>query len=202
MSGYLLRYSPGGGVCNLGANIKNVGPPGPPGPAGPRGATGVNGSGSSVGPSGAVQFSNGNGLFLGSGGLIFDGSSNGTTGNLFLRGNLIPPVDNVYTLGTSGNRWNHLYVGPNSITIGDIEISTDNEQITFTNTSQVSNGTSVTLSTITGGITTENAQGQTGSASQVGPTGPTGPVTSYIFDGGNAGSSYIIGPAFDCGSSV
>jgi hypothetical protein len=31
--------------------------------------------------------------------------------------------------------------------------------------------------------------------------GPTGPVTSYIFDGGNAQSSYIVGPAFDCGSA-
>jgi hypothetical protein len=31
--------------------------------------------------------------------------------------------------------------------------------------------------------------------------GPTGPVSSYIFDGGNAQSSYIVGPAFDCGSA-
>jgi len=42
-----------------------------------------------------------------------------------------------------------------------------------------------------------------GSGSGVtGPTGPTGPVTSYIFDGGTAGSVYTLGPAFDCGSST
>ena len=40
---------------------------------------------------------------------------------------------------------------------------------------------------------------------QPGPTGtqgPTGPVTAYIFDGGNAQSSYFLGPAFDCGSAI
>lgn len=44
--------------------------------------------------------------------------------------------------------------------------------------------------------------GPTGTTGTTGPTGPTGPVTSYIFDGGTAGSSYIVGPAFDCGSSI
>jgi hypothetical protein len=42
------------------------------------------------------------------------------------------------------------------------------------------------------------ATGPTGAAG-TGPTGPTGPVTSYIFDGGNAASNYVVGPAFDCG---
>lgn len=78
MSGYLLRYKPGVGTCNIGVNYKNAGPPGPPGPTGPSGGGG------------------------------------GTTG----------------------------------------------------------------------------------------PTGPMGPVTSYIFDGGTAGSLYTLGPAFDCGSST
>ena len=33
-----------------------------------------------------------------------------------------------------------------------------------------------------------------------GPTGPTGPVAPAIgFDGGNAGSTYPLGPVFDCG---
>jgi len=44
--------------------------------------------------------------------------------------------------------------------------------------------------------------GVTGATGSNGATGPTGPVTSYIFDGGTAGSSYILGPAFDCGSST
>jgi hypothetical protein len=83
MSGYLLRYTPGGGTCNIGVNYKNIGPPGPVGPPGPTGPPG-------------------------------SGSGSGVTG----------------------------------------------------------------------------------------PTGPTGPVTSYIFDGGTAGSVYTLGPAFDCGSST
>lgn len=45
--------------------------------------------------------------------------------------------------------------------------------------------------------------GDTGATgpSETGPTGPTGPVTSYIFDGGNAASTYAVGPAFDCGNA-
>jgi hypothetical protein len=35
---------------------------------------------------------------------------------------------------------------------------------------------------------------------ETGPTGPTGPMAPAIgFDGGNAASSYPIGPVFDCG---
>ena len=34
-----------------------------------------------------------------------------------------------------------------------------------------------------------------------GPTGPPGPVTPYIFDGGDASSTYSVGPAFDCGNA-
>ena len=46
-------------------------------------------------------------------------------------------------------------------------------------------------------------RGPQGAAGGLGPqpTGPTGPVVSYIFDGGNAASSYILGPAFDCGNA-
>ena len=48
-------------------------------------------------------------------------------------------------------------------------------------------------------------QGPTGANSTVpgptGPQGPTGPVSSYIFDGGDATSTYVYGPAFDCGTA-
>lgn len=40
-----------------------------------------------------------------------------------------------------------------------------------------------------------------GGGGGTGPTGPTGAVSSYIFDGGDASSSYLIGPAFDCGNA-
>ena len=51
----------------------------------------------------------------------------------------------------------------------------------------------------------QGATGPNGSNGATGPqgvTGVTGPVTSYIFDGGNAQSSYLLGPAFDCGSAI
>ena len=34
-----------------------------------------------------------------------------------------------------------------------------------------------------------------------GGVGPPGPITPYIFDGGNASSTYYVGPAFDCGNA-
>jgi hypothetical protein len=54
----------------------------------------------------------------------------------------------------------------------------------------------------TGATGLQGATGATGQRGATGVTGPTGPTTSYIFDGGTAGSSYIIGPAFDCGRSI
>ena len=41
-------------------------------------------------------------------------------------------------------------------------------------------------------------------AGPVGPTGPTGPTlyTAIIFDGGDSASTYPLGPAFDCGTSI
>ena len=39
----LIRYTPGGNVCNLGVQYKNPGPPGTAGPAGVDGATGATG---------------------------------------------------------------------------------------------------------------------------------------------------------------
>ena len=37
--------------------------------------------------------------------------------------NLLPSVDDLYTLGTPSKRWNHLYVGEGSITIGTVTLS-------------------------------------------------------------------------------
>jgi hypothetical protein len=47
------------------------------------------------------------------------------------------------------------------------------------------------------GTGTDSGTGYTG------PTGPTGSVLIYstIFDGGNASTNYILGPAFNCGSA-
>jgi len=46
--------------------------------------------------------------------------------------------------------------------------------------------------------------GTTGTTGPTGPTGPTGEVvySATVFDGGSASSTYPLGPAFDCGTSV
>jgi len=64
------------------------------------------------------------------------------------------------------------------------------------------------------GVNLNGATGQTGpngggtgptgpSGGGTGPTGPTGSVLIYstVFDGGNASTNYIIGPAFNCGGA-
>ena len=52
------------------------------------------------------------------------------------------------------------------------------------------------------GITgSQGIQGSTGPTGPQGIQGSTGPITTYIFDGGNSLISYVLGPAFDCGTS-
>ena len=63
--------------------------------------------------------------------------------------------------------------------------------------------TGVTGATGTNGLDgVTGVTGATGTNGVAGPTGPTGNTTAYIFDGGNSSSSYFLGPAFDCGSSI
>jgi hypothetical protein len=46
--------------------------------------------------------------------------------------NIAPNVDNILTLGTPSNRWNHVYVGPGSITIGSLTITDDSGALSVT----------------------------------------------------------------------
>jgi hypothetical protein len=63
---------------------------------------------------------------------------------------IIPVDDNVQTLGTSSKRWNHVYVGPGSITLGSLTITDDAGTLTVTSSGTpagvaidaISNGTS------------------------------------------------------------
>ena len=48
----LLNYRPGAGLCNIGVQVKNIGPPGPPGPPGTSSNTGATGPTGSKGPTG------------------------------------------------------------------------------------------------------------------------------------------------------
>lgn len=53
-------------------------------------------------------------------------------------------------------------------------------------------------------VNLNGSDGASGTTGSTGPTGPSGSVTVYsiTFDGGSSTSSYISGPAFDCGSSI
>lgn len=64
--------------------------------------------------------------------------------------NLAPNVDNILTLGTPSNRWNHVYVGPGSITIGTLTITDDAGALSVTSSS-TSNPAPVALDSIKNG---------------------------------------------------
>jgi len=54
-------------------------------------------------------------------------SAGGTiSGNVIVTGNVTPTTDNVYSLGSVGNRWKDLFVGPGSINIDGIVIGNTN----------------------------------------------------------------------------
>jgi hypothetical protein len=86
---------------------------GPQGPTGYTGYTGYTGPGS-IGPTGVVQYSNGNGGFLGDTGFTY---TPGVTGNVRIQGDLLPYSDTVYDLGATGSRWKSVYIGPGTINI-------------------------------------------------------------------------------------
>ena len=82
---------------------------------------------------------------------------------------IVPNVDNLYTLGTPLKRWNHVYVGPGSLTIGTLTI-TDNAgalevkagaTAAPTNIDSINNGTS-NVSVVEDGNVTITAGGTLG----------------------------------------
>jgi predicted transport protein len=63
-------------------------------------------------------------------------SSGGTiSGNVIVTGNVTPTTDNVYSLGSVGNRWKDLFVGPGSINIDGIVIGNNGGQIVISGAS-------------------------------------------------------------------
>ena len=64
--------------------------------------------------------------------------------------NIVPSADDLYTLGTPSKRWNHVYVGPGSLTIGTLTITDDNGSLAVsagsnaapTSSNSIKNGTS------------------------------------------------------------
>jgi len=63
-------------------------------------------------------------------------SAGGTiSGNVIVTGNVTPTTDNVYSLGSVGNRWKDLFVGPGSINIDGIVIGNNGGQIVISGAS-------------------------------------------------------------------
>ena len=78
------------------------------------------GSGNSepAGPVGAVQYNSGGNLFGASANLTF-------VNNTLTTANIVPGVDNVYTLGNVTNRWANVWIGPGTLYITDSNIASN-----------------------------------------------------------------------------
>ena len=209
-----VNYSIGSGTySNWSINLNGLqGPTGNTGAAGSQGIAGATGSTGYTGPKGPTGY---NTYYIFDGGTPFSSYSVGpafNAGGVGYIGNIGP--DGNYNGTNLQIQFRHglstLWASVNpTLAIGEMGIETD------TNLFKIGNGTSDWNTLPYGGLRGNTGPtgligltGPTGPTGLIGPTGndskvtgPTGPITSYIFDGGNAESSYILGPAFDCGSA-
>jgi hypothetical protein len=108
------------------------------GPTGSQGAIGPTGAKvSAIGPTGSIQYSDGNGNLLGSSSFVYN--SPGISGTVSLQGSFNPSVDSTYSLGTTGLRWKEINVGHGTINIAGPAgssavglIGTDDNSIVYT----------------------------------------------------------------------
>ena len=99
------------------------GPTGPAGgPTGPTGFTGPSGGPTgetgSTGPTGTVSIlgpGTGPILLNGQDGIYYSPILTSTSTRLDVSGNVVPTVSNTFTLGTTGERWADIYLGPGSL---------------------------------------------------------------------------------------
>jgi len=56
----------------------------------------------------------------------------GQDGTLTAPGNIVPDASNVYSLGTTNNRWSNLYLSGNTIVLGDLSLSAGADGLTST----------------------------------------------------------------------
>lgn len=87
-----------------------------------------------VGNTGEILF-NFNGNTVGNAGFTFDSLTGNIAipGNATYSGNLLPSANITYSIGTSTQRWNNLYLAGNTIYLGESTISTDANTLVFTN---------------------------------------------------------------------
>jgi len=139
------KYTPGSGLCSLGVQIKNPGPPGPQGNPGPTGLQGP------TGPTGSINVTH----YVSSGGtgyLMVNGGTNGFAGNhysealilgpsivtdfgkgltsssdpvIYVNADIIPTQHNTFNIGTTGRQFKSLNVAAKTIFVGSSFMSTD-----------------------------------------------------------------------------
>ena len=194
-----------GGTGPTGAPGGGTGPTGAPG--GGTGATGAAGPTGFTGPAGQASLTGATGPAGGGTGSTGSTGSTGATGSagsgFIWRGAWEPPFGPIifYSVNDIVS-----YEGSTYICIAP----TDNISPAPPDSSSWSiftQGYTGPTGVAGGGTGTGDGTGYTGPTGSpgggTGPTGPTGSVLIYstIFDGGNASTNYIIGPAFNCGGA-
>jgi hypothetical protein len=188
-------------------NIKQIATDiGVTGATGTFGNTGPTGPGS-VGITGAIQYSNNNGGFLGDTGFVYVPGVTG--GSVTLQGDFLPSISNTYRLGITGQTWKSLAVGPDTISIiglaGSADLGLDNNNIAYFNTGlsvpYVNIGPAISVNGAVGGWkidvsgnpndTTYDLTAQQSNVSA--PYGQTGPVYSLIKRVGPTGYTGTVG---------
>lgn len=101
-----------------------------------------------LGASANLTYDNANSVFQVTGSTVLDG-------DVTVGGNVIPATDDTYTLGNATHRYAHIYVGPNSLTVGNVTISEASNAIVID--SLVANVFSGDGANITGVAHAENA---------------------------------------------
>ena len=94
---------------------------------------------------------------------------------ILMRGNLIPTINDAYSLGNNTNKWNSIYIGPSSIFIEDSVLGTDAELTVSNGTLFINGSQSIQIGNMqmtTDGISLVTAN--TGSNIQIGSSGDTG----------------------------
>ena len=114
------------------------GPQGPQGPGGPIGPVGIQGP---TGPALDIIGEGFTGAFLlnfpdGSNDIYYSNimrilETDGGTGYLQVRGDIIPEPTLSRSLGSTGKRWKELFVGPGTVNVGDATIGADDDGIAY-----------------------------------------------------------------------
>ena len=164
----MQRYIPGQGMCNLGVQIKNIGPPGPIGATGPQGITGPQGTpGGATGATGTIGATGPSGGPTGPQGNTGPTGTAGSTGATGVQGNTGPagPAGTGGTgpTGTGGPTGSMGPIGPTGV-VGP------------TGAIGVTGPTGVAGPTGVSGPT-----GAIGATGATGAVGATGPITTFQF---------------------